>query len=71
MYVYLVTSAAQERDSDGTILAVKARTFGVFTSEEHANALADRYNGTVQELVLDREVGGTVLQSWVNPGYVD
>jgi hypothetical protein len=71
MILYLVTSAAQEKDSIGTILAVKARTFGVYTSEEHADAMAEKYNCTVKEMVLDREVYGEVLQSWLNPGYVD
>lgn len=71
MQIYLVTSTAQEKDSNGTILSVKVRTFGVFTSSLHATALAQKQNATVQELTLDQEVQGTVIQSWLNPGYVD
>lgn len=71
MVVYLVTSTAQEKDSGGTILSVKVRTFGVFTSGDYASALAEKYNADVKELTLDGEVNGSVIQSWVNPGYVD
>lgn len=69
MQIYLVTSKAQEKDTDGTILSVKVRTFGVFSDGEHANAIADKYNASVQELTLDGEVAGTVIQSWLNPGF--
>jgi predicted subunit of tRNA(5-methylaminomethyl-2-thiouridylate) methyltransferase len=71
MIVYIVTSTAQEKDSGWTILSVKVRTFGVFTSSSHANALAEKHGATVKELVLDREVNGDIIQSWLNPGYAD
>lgn len=71
MQVYLVTSTAQEKNSVGTILSVKVRVFGVYTDSDHANSIADKYNATVKELTLDREVDGSVIQSWLNPGYVD
>jgi cell division protein ZapA (FtsZ GTPase activity inhibitor) len=71
MQVFVVTSKAQEKDTSGTILTVKVRVFGVFSNEDHANALADKYNASVKELTLDNEVTGSVIQSWLNPGYVD
>ena len=70
MQVFVVTSKAQEKDTSGTILSVKVRIFGVFSDEDHANALAYKYGASVQELMLDGEVAGTVIQNWLNPGFV-
>jgi len=70
MTLYLVTSQAQEKNSVGTILSVKVRTFGVFTDETHADAIAEKYNANVFTLIADKEVEGSVIETWINPGYV-
>jgi len=74
MTVYIVTSKATDKDSSGVTLEVKVRCYGVFSSESRANDIAAKYSASVSEVVLDTErypQSGPVLQSWVNPGYVD
>ena len=72
MVVHIVTSKAQETDTDGTILSVKVRFYGVFTSETRAQEIADKYGGDYVSVDTDIEKvpqDEYVLQRWVNPGY--
>ena len=69
MTLYLVTKLSQEESNTGTILRVDSLVHGLFTSQTHAQATADKYGGTVTPLVEDQEKR-LVVQSWENPGYV-
>jgi len=69
MQVFIVTSKATEQNATGIILSVKTRLYGVFTSLEHAEAIAEKYDGTVKATYLDKEQDGFVLQTWTNPGF--
>lgn len=74
MRLYLVTSQANEKDTDGTLLKARVRCFGCFTNSLFADGIALKHDAVVQELILDKEYvpqDMIVLQEWLNPGYVD
>ncbi len=67
MRVYLVTTKSREESTEGELLAVYMRTFGIYTSFEAAMGIAVKVDGTVKEMILDQELSGTILQelhSW-------
>jgi hypothetical protein len=65
MLLYIVTSKSENRDSSGNLEWATANFHGVFTSEDMANAIADKYDGIVTESYLDMERSNkVVLQDW-------
>lgn len=70
MDVFVVTTKSTEEDKYGTIQFVRARLHGVFSDRSRADAIAGKYNGSVVATHLDKELLGTLLQYWENPGYV-
>jgi hypothetical protein len=70
MELFIVTSLAVEKDSDGKILMVKCRCHAVCTTEDRATALAEKYDGSVTSVYADRDEMGKILQYWENPGFV-
>jgi hypothetical protein len=74
MKLYLVTSQANEKSTDGVLLKARVRCFGCFTSSSFADGIALKHDAIVKELILDKEYvpqDKVVLQEWLNPGYVD
>lgn len=74
MRLYLVTSQANEKNTEGTLLKARVRCFGCFTSSSFADGIALKHDAVVQELILDKEYvpqDMIILQEWLNPGYVD
>ena len=70
MTLYLVSKLSQEKDIDGTILVVNVTVSGVFNSAEHAQQIAEKHGGAVDELIVDKEVPyGQTVQYWINPGF--
>lgn len=69
MRAYIVTNKSQEEDTVGRILRVDVTCFGVYTSLDQAVAIAAKYNGSYQEIVVDQE-SRSMLEHWENPGYV-
>jgi hypothetical protein len=72
MTVYIVTSKSVEKDTAGVILRVLVRHHGIFSDEGLANGLAEKYNATVTQAVLDQELVGNnadILEMWTNPGF--
>lgn len=68
MQLYLVTGLATEQTSAGIIQRVDSIVYGVFTREEQAEGIAEKYNGNVKEITWDME-SRRVVENWVNPGY--
>lgn len=74
MKLYLVTSQANEKSTNGVLLKARVRCFGCFTSSSFADGIASKHDAIVKELILDKEYvpqDKVVLQEWLNPGYVD
>lgn len=70
MKVYLVTSMATDKNSQGIILSVRVRFHGVYSDKILAEAIKRKYNGNITSSFLDVEVGNEIVQSWENPGFV-
>jgi hypothetical protein len=65
MLLYIVTSKSENRDSSGNLEWATANLHGVFTNEDRANAIADKYDGIVTESYLDADrPNKVVLQDW-------
>ena len=70
MNLYMVTKASQEKERDGTILRALTRVFGVYTTEERAQAIAEKHQARVTRIIADQEKMLTV-EEWINPGFFE
>lgn len=68
MKLYIVTKKAEEKNSSGIIQRVESIVHGIFTTEDFADGIAAKYDGTVTEFDADHE-SRTVVEQWLNPGY--
>jgi hypothetical protein len=65
MLVYMVTSKSESRDINGNLEWATTNLHGVFTDEDRAIAIADKYDGTIVESYVDEEkISKVVLQTW-------
>lgn len=68
MALYLVSKASQDESVTGIIQVAETVVYGVFSTSARADEIAEKYNGTVSELVQDMETS-IKIQRWINPGY--
>lgn len=74
MRIYIVTSQANEKNTNGVLERAKVRCFGCFTDQTMADGIALKNNATVTDIVLDQEYvhqDNVVFQTWLNPGYTN
>ena len=68
MELYLVSKASQEESRTGVVEAAETNVFGIFTTEDRADAIAEKYDAHVTEFVADKE-SMEMIERWINPGY--
>jgi hypothetical protein len=65
MVVYLVTSKSESRDIAGNLEWATTNFHGIFTNEDRAIAIADKYDGAIIEAHVDMEnMSKLVVQTW-------
>lgn len=69
MELFIVTSLATDQNPIGNILMAKCRVHAVCTTEDRADALAEKYDGNVTSVYADKDMAGKILLYWENPGF--
>jgi|GEM_PF-2833728 len=70
MELFLVSKASQEETRTGEIEVAEMTVFGIFTTRDRADLIADKHDAGVTEFVADKEELETV-ERWINPGYIE
>jgi len=66
--LYLVSKKSQDESSTGVLEVAETKVYGIYTTAERANVIADKYDASVTSFVSDQEVEAIVTR-WTNPGY--
>lgn len=69
MKLYLVTHFSVEEDSAGITERLETVVYGVYTTKERADAIAEKWDGNVSEFHADLE-SNSIVERWTNPGYI-
>ena len=69
MELYLVSKASQEESRTGIVEVAETNVFGIFTTQDRADDIAEKHDAHVTLFYADKE-SLEMIERWINPGYI-